>query len=425
MRRLLALVKYEVKYAFKDKMIVFWLVAWPIFWVLMSGYVFVPPNTGSPVTLQVGVINYDHSNTTLNGSVLVNVLSRIEYNGTRLFHIHNYTDRVKMIMDLKRGRLDAGIIIPDGFGKNATMGVARLEVLVGARNMYTASISEGLIKGVLGEFAGRVGMTRAEIMYNRSIPYIARYSGNNTNITGFLRFLHDYMIGIAHPINVTYSDVKPPGLETRETVLGWVTIGAIGMVALYMGMAYGASILAQEREAGVLHRLIATPLSEAEYLGAHTIAMIADILIASIAIILTGVYAVGARIMFDLCNPLHWLAAGLLPVIALQSFSLGALIAPLSKTSKSAAGVGTSLGLVLAFIAGIWFPEGMLPPSLRVLATYFPVTWSVKAVRSIIVYGRGWQDVAGYVLGSVASLVALYLAAWLVLRWLMRRYLES
>ncbi len=430
MKRSLALMVSEVKYTFRDKMVLFWLIAWPVFWVLMSAFIFVPPGAGQPITLDVGVLNLDDSNITLNGLLLVRILSMVEYNGTKIFNIHNYTSRQALIDDLRKGRIDAGIIIPRGFGRNATMSVAKLEVLIGARSLYSASITSGVLKGFIGEFSRRIGVRRALTLYNYTVYYISRFSGNytnttNSNMTGFLRFYKEYMIGIAVPINASFKDVRPPGLETRETILGWITIGAIGMVALYTGLAYGASILASEKEAGVLKRLIATPLREEEYLAAHSLAMMVELGVASIVIIITGVYGTGARIIFDPLNPLHWLAAGLLLVAALQTFSIGAIMAPLAKTSKSATGMGTSIGLILAFLAGIWFPESMLPPSLRPLAEYFPVTWTIKAIRQILVYDAGWNDISWLVIGSTVSLIALYVAAWFILLKLLKKYLEG
>lgn len=68
----------------------FWIFIWPIILTLMVAYVFIPPSAGQPVTLDLGVVNLDHSESPFNGTIFIDVLKEIEYNGTKLFNVEIY-----------------------------------------------------------------------------------------------------------------------------------------------------------------------------------------------------------------------------------------------------------------------------------------------------------------------------------------------
>ncbi len=427
MGKIVTMVLSEIRMFLRDKAAVFWVILWPIIIILMAAYIFVPPGAGSPIILDVGVVNHDTSNTPLNGTLLVKILNESEYNGTRLFNVKMYDNETMLEEDLRHGLLDAGIIIPEDFGENATYSQARLTLLIGAKDMYSASIAEGVLKGFLSEFSQRTGLTKAEIM----IQYMSPYISENQTVTApagnvsLKEFLESYFKGIATPINISTRSVKPPAYTTRERLIGWMTIGGIGMMFLYTGFYIGASMLVIEKERGTLRRLIASPLRENEFIIAKTVSGILEMLISAVIALLVGIYLAGAYIVFDPLNPLHWLAVAMLFVSGLMTIGFGSILALFAKTSSGASGLGTSLGLILSFIAGIWLPTTMLPSWLRLLASIFPVTWSINTVRDILVYGKPWSMIYMETLGSIAATIAVFIVAWFIFKMLLRKYVEA
>ncbi len=427
MGRVGAMIIYGLKQFFRDKAGIFWVIAWPILWILMVAYVFVPPGSITPITLDIGVINNDHSNTPFNGTVFVKILDNITYNGTRVFHVKIYSSEDRLINDLRKGRLDGGIVIPEGFGKNITYGQAWIRVYIGGRDIYSSSINSGVLRGFIGEFNTEIAYRKINI----TLHYIgmANYSGIHVNASflgnkSFVEFLREYFYGIAEPIHAIYREVRPEALTNRPNILGWYTLGAIGMMLLYSGMSWGAGFLASDRESGVLYRYLSTPMSERDYLVSKILIVVAILLISSLISLFTGI-ALGAHILWNPMNPIHWLIPLLYLVAILLSFGFGALIAPFAKTSSGASGLGVSIGLILAFTTGVWFPRSWLPGWLRVVADASPFTWCIDSIRDIMVYGRGWGDVWLHVIGSIIVAVVILVVSWYILKRLLRKYVEG
>ncbi|MEM3542255.1 MAG: ABC transporter permease, partial [Candidatus Methanomethylicia archaeon] len=114
LKTIIAFIKCEIKRYYREKILLFWLLIWPLIWILMTAYVFVPPTTTNQfINLNIGVINYDKSNTPFNGTTFIKILREIEYNGTRIFSISEYKTVEEAVQSLKRGILDALIIIPE------------------------------------------------------------------------------------------------------------------------------------------------------------------------------------------------------------------------------------------------------------------------------------------------------------------------
>ncbi|MEM1528960.1 MAG: ABC transporter permease, partial [Desulfurococcaceae archaeon] len=176
-KQVYAFIVRDLKIVVADKVTLFWLLAWPILWIILVAYIFVPPGATSPVKLAVGVVNYDTEVEGLNftSAHFVEIMSKVRYGGEQIFNVKNYSDEASLISDLRSGKLDAGIVIPANFSLNLTVGTARMEVFIGARDPYSASISYSVISGFLNEFSHRVGLIKANVTlfyFEESLKYI-------------------------------------------------------------------------------------------------------------------------------------------------------------------------------------------------------------------------------------------------------------
>ena len=118
-----AFIVKDFKEIFRDKVAVFWMIAWPLIWLVLTAYIFIPPRADRPMTMRVGLVNYDASSGfPVNGSILIRALEEAEYKDVKLFNVKIYEDKALLLEDIKRGRIDAGIIIPENFGENLTLG---------------------------------------------------------------------------------------------------------------------------------------------------------------------------------------------------------------------------------------------------------------------------------------------------------------
>jgi len=437
--RALAIAVADFKSLWRERVVVFWAVAWPAIWVVLVAAVFVPPEAGS-VTIHVGVVDLDEGfgnltwalpQATVNastsswgnlsvGRVLVNALR----NAT-LFKVLEYSSTSDLLKDLESARLDLGIVIPENFSRSYALGTAKLYVYVSGDNPVKVQLNKGFAQGFLYEFSRElaVGRVRAYLRFfyefSKDLANTVVPSLNTTLGEVVARSL----VGLVNPVDVVIEERTPRTLADRPLVLGWYTVGAIGMTMMYSGMAFGAGAVVVEKERGRLDRMVSAGVRASELLLGKTLSTGALMLVASAVVVLTGT-AMGARVLWSPLNPRDWLVPLNLLLAFLMTVSVGFSLSLLTKTSRAATSLGSILGLLLSFTTGIWLPRSMLPQLLRALADLFPVTWAVDVVRAVFVYNEDFSSIAvlqAKALAAAVALVALGIAAY---RKTISRYVE-
>ncbi len=169
--------------------------------------------------------------------------------------------------------------------------------------------------------------------------------------------------------------------------------------------------------------MVSAGVRASELLLGKTLSTGVMMLVASIAIVLTGT-AIGARILWNPLNPRDWLVPLNLTLAFLMTMSLGFTLSLLSKTSRAASTLGRVIGLLLAFTAGVWLPKFMLPQPLRLLADSFPLTWAIDVVRAVMVYDMDINALALPQLKVLAATVALVVLGLVAYRKTICRYVE-
>jgi ABC-type Na+ efflux pump permease subunit len=263
-----AFIIKTLKLRFRDRGDMFWVFAWPIILIMLSATLFIPPNINKPITLGVGVVNRDiSSKASFNGTLLVNIMNNASIDNVKLFRVRLYNDTSNMINDIERGKLDAGLYIPNGFGENTTFSQGKLILYVYSGNTQKRQI----IYGIFSEFFQRLNY---EVSI-RKIDYMVSYIPYENISTGYNitpRLIKRYFIGIAAPINISYNDITPKSINTREKILGWYTIGDVGMLMLYTGLWLGAVMVVEEKDMKTLKRILSTPSTPSDMLVGKTLA---------------------------------------------------------------------------------------------------------------------------------------------------------
>jgi len=407
-----AIIVRDFKEVFRSKETLFWIIAWPILWVVLSAYIFVPPGIESPRTLDIGVVNYDvESQFPMNGTYFVEIINSVEYKGAKIFNVKIYDNESSMIEDLKKGRLDGGIVIPKDFGENIIFGQANLRVYIGARDIQSAQITEGILKGFIQSVSREISLRKIE----KALEYIPEDRRS---------FIRNWSIGVAIPINATFVEIKPKVMMARNTMIGWFTIGAIGMSLLYSGFNIGALIVIEEKERGTLKRLLSSPMTSTELLVGRTLSGLMILALMAIIVLVAGYTICGARIVWNPYKIEYWAVPLLLVMVALLTIGLGSLLSLITKTIKGATALSTIIGLLLSFLTGIWLPKWMLPEWLRVLAEVFPPTWAIEAIRAVMVFEAGIEDIAVDLIRVSTATIIAYILGVLAYRYLLRKYAE-
>jgi ABC-2 type transport system permease protein len=160
--------------------------------------------------------------------------------------------------------------------------------------------------------------------------------------------------------------------------------GIMVMFTMLVLMTSGATMLAQERESGLLRRLASAPISrESVVLGKWAGRM-------GLGVVQLGVAMLLGWLLFDM----QWGAE--LPMVSVVLFAWAALNASfaillgnLARSPAQAAGIGVLATMVLAALGGAWWPIEVAPAFMQTLARFVPTGWTMEALHELVSYGYG------------------------------------
>jgi ABC-2 type transport system permease protein len=217
----------------------------------------------------------------------------------------------------------------------------------------------------------------------------------------------------------------------KESSAPGVTIGDLYVAGLIGGGVMATSYqnlglsIAFERERFTLKRLRGTPMPAAAYFAGKIIQVIVAA-IAEVAVLLViGVAFYHLRLPVSLAA---WWTFTWVFVLGVAGCSLLGIAA--SSMVRSAARNGVAVitlpFVVLQFISGVYVPFFLVPSWLRDIASFFPLEWMCRGMRSVFVPqavtlepGHSWQH------GQTALVLSAWIVAGLVLclttfRWQQR-----
>lgn len=160
----------------------------------------------------------------------------------------------------------------------------------------------------------------------------------------------------------------------------------IGIIIISVGFMGIPIATASNREAGVLRRFRMTPLRPAAYIAANIVSYYAMTMVGVAFLVVVGKAVYGMK--FD-GNVLSVWAGFTLSALAF--FSLGYLIAGAASTARSAQAVGMICAFPMMFLSGSSIPLEVLPPGVRAVANFVPLTHVVTLMRGLWA-GESWGN---------------------------------
>ena len=160
------------------------------------------------------------------------------------------------------------------------------------------------------------------------------------------------------------------------------------------------AVISIYREAGILKRLRATPLSPVTILTAQVLIKLVFTVISLALLVLAGrQFFPGAMEV----NLVSFTVALLLSTLSI--LSLGFVIASVVPTARFAQPIAAAFLYPMIAMSGLFFPLDRLPPALWLLTRLFPTTHAVSLMHGVW-GGAGW----GAHWGSALSLLAVMFA---------------
>ncbi len=191
------------------------------------------------------------------------------------------------------------------------------------------------------------------------------------------------------PVQVENRQTAPDGEQptSEENAFAQSLPGMMAQFSI-AGLIGAAEIIVQERKSGALDRLLGTAVSKAAILAGHWLAMFGMIFLQFIVLVAFG--QLFLQLDF-LASPL----ATLLLSMASCAFvaSLGLLIGILAKMPEQTAVFALIPMFLFSGLGGAWVPLDILGETVRQVSQFTPVYWIMTGFRDILLRGAGISGV--------------------------------
>ncbi|MEM2995553.1 MAG: ABC transporter permease [Candidatus Bathyarchaeia archaeon] len=361
----------DVKTFFREKGALFWTIAFPVLVMLLFSAIF---GREVPFTANIGVVNLDSANIM---QLSTNVTAGL--NQTGVFHVKIFENETEASKALNATEIRAFITIPENFSVSLlSNGKAQVLLSVDETNPDIARIIRDVVKTFFTE-------------YCKHLP--------NVNFT--------------EPITIIEEQkVKGEEIGYKEYILP----GMLCYPLLFSSMVASTGAIVYERERGTLKRIRASPIHPLNVLFGKTLAALLQTAITILIIAVLG---------FLVLNPkVNWNISALTPILFLGSMNgiaIGLLISCIGRSPQEASGAATTIGIVLQWFTGMYFPIDYLPEYLQQIGRVVPMTYAAQALRDIMLRNIALNELFMPITTLAASAIGLYAIGIL----LYRRWVEK
>jgi len=404
----------DFKELVRDRRGLFFILLFPIFFMMIFGFAFGGMGEGN-TPHNIAVVNYDQG--TINstggnvnyGNNLITALQDANYENSsvKLFNITTTTD--SQAQDLLRHRtVDAELIIPTSFSNSMTALVNNtIQSSTGQASSANSSTSNSTSTVIISGDTGFMGFGVAQGIL---VGVLGQYQENVvTNVTNTLagtpgavptKFIDTKVQSIPGTSSFTQFDFLAPGMMVFAILLLATTV---------------AAILTREVESGTLLRLKMSKMTSFDLLFGGLIpwSLVAG---AQVVILLTVAILLGLHWQGSFYSIILAIFIGIIAGVA--SIALAMLIASFAKNDRQAANLGTLIVVPTSFLTGAFFPLpdvfiNFLGHSFKIY-DILPWTHTLTALRSVLIFGSGWNSVS-YEVGISALLTVILFVIGVIL----------
>jgi ABC-2 type transport system permease protein len=188
--------------------------------------------------------------------------------------------------------------------------------------------------------------------------------------------------------------------------------GIIALSIMQTGVFSVAFAFVQQKQTGVLRRLMATPMRVSEFLAAQVTTRL--IMAAVQVVILLAVGIIG----------FHFHLAGNIVELLVACFlgsaifiSIGFAISGYAKDEQTVPALANIIVLPMMFLSGIFIPRDGMPGWLHSVTNFLPLTYVTDAIRAISLDGSHLWNLGSDVIGIAVWLVITVVLAIRLFRW--------
>jgi ABC-2 type transport system permease protein len=334
---------------------------------------------------------------------------RAELDAVEGIAVVTFEDANALADDVDRGRLSAGVVVPDSYG-TALEEVTPVEVVFIGRPDANASSLQALVSAVLAEQA-QAGMAALLLADARALV------GQDPGDVAALREAALELGESTARIEVTATTVGVDELAQEFAGLGQFDLGASSQLFLFTFLTSlaGSGALIQTRRYGVARRMLSTPTSVTTVLVGTAGGRLAIALFQALYIIVV------TRVAFDVNwgDPLATSAVVLLFCIVAAAAAM--VVGSVFSNDSQASGAGVGLGLGMAALGGSMVPIELYPETIARVARITPHAWANEAMAELVRRDGSIADIVPQLTALTAFAVGfLALGSWTLRRALLR-----
>lgn len=206
--------------------------------------------------------------------------------------------------------------------------------------------------------------------------------------------------GGPEPIEVSTSTWYNPDLRTAV----YIVPGLVGVILTMTMVMFTAMGITRERERGTLEQLIVSPVRSVELVIGKIVPYI------TIGYVQMTIILVLGTLVFSVPFAGSWtLLYALASLFIAANLALGLFFSTLARTQQQAMQMSFFFLLPNLLLSGFMFPFEGMPAPARALGELIPLTHFLRIIRSIVLKGATWTDLAREV-GWLAAICGVLVA---------------
>ncbi|HEU4762690.1 MAG TPA: ABC transporter permease [Gemmatimonadales bacterium] len=214
--------------------------------------------------------------------------------------------------------------------------------------------------------------------------------------------------GRQNPLLVNESTVSERGARYIDFFIP----GLLGLNLMGSGIWSIAFAVVTARKQKLLKRLVATPMSRAQYLMSFLLSRLFFLVIE------VGVLVGFGALAFDVPVRGSLVTLGVVCLVAALAFSaMGLLVASRARTVEAVSGLANLVMLPMWIFSGVFFSAANFPKALQPFIQALPLTGAVDALRAIMLRGASLTTVSGELLLLLGWLLVPFVVALRLFRW--------
>jgi len=355
----------QLRIFLRNRQVLFWTLAFPIFLMVMLGSFL---GNGREISVSLAVVDEDKSN---ESKELIDIFK--DYKALNMTMI---SDRDEAFDVLKEGELNLVVVIPDGYG----------EFLAEAPS-DTEPFSLPLFFDETNMAVSQIGIQ----LVNSTVDSISK------EMVQYSPLLETKAEGI-EALDLQYIDFLVPGI--------------VAMMIMSNNMNGVAGQISSWRERGILRRMQGTTLKASTFIAAQITARLLLNGFQALIVLLV------AQLIFDVEVRGSWFTLVTFVILGTLAFmAIGFIIAGIAKTPESAAPIAGFLSFPLLFLGGVFFPISDMPEFLQPIVNVIPISHLSHALRETMNVGASFMSLGTEALILGCWLVGAFIVASYTFKW--------